>query len=88
MSKADELQAISDLIDEAKRIVASTADWEVKYRLVFGLHISMQIRDAGFEFTYYDPDTSYEEDVEAYMCALERWRSSLGNLVTKAPDAD
>lgn len=50
-------------------------EWKQKYDLVFQTHrhkIEPALEDAGLNLEYYDPDTSYEEDVRAYVYALER----------------
>jgi hypothetical protein len=54
----------------AKKIMESDVDWETKYGLIFG-DISMSIRQLKIILNYYDPDTSYEDDVRAYYCAIE-----------------
>jgi phenylalanyl-tRNA synthetase beta subunit len=44
--------------------------WERKYDLIFSNEISSKIRSMTYNIEYYDPDTSYEEDVNAYVNAL------------------
>ena len=47
--------------------------WEHKYSVLFNKHkmkISPLIRKIGIDFIWIDPDTSYEEDVAAYMLSL------------------
>lgn len=53
------------IYERAKRIIASDLDWEEKYDMIFSEEISRR-----FSLDYYDPDTSYEEDVIAFMNAL------------------
>lgn len=77
----DKLKEIVDLIEQANKIYNSTADWEIKYDLIFDLGIWQKIREAGFSFDYYDPDTSYEEDVQAYLSALNEFKEKLGNVL-------
>lgn len=51
----------------AKAIVNSEAlTWKQKYDLIFSDEISKQ-----FDFNWYDPDTDYEEDVQAFMTGLD-----------------
>ena len=46
-----------------------------KYDLIFSDEISRN-----FNFDWYDPDTSYEEDVNAYMWALEEHINKLKRI--------
>ena len=46
---------------------SSDTSWELKYELIFSEEISVAIRNTGVSFEYYDPDTTYEEDVRAYV---------------------
>jgi hypothetical protein len=57
------------------RIILDLADsnvltWEEKYDSVF--HINRKITELGYKIDYYDPDTSYEEDVAALCGAITR----------------
>jgi len=52
--------------ERAKRIVASDLEWSNKYDMIFSEDIS-----GLFSLDYYDPDTSYEEDIMAFMRALD-----------------
>ncbi len=49
-------------------------DWRTAFDLVFSTPVSRTasslIARLNLEFDYYDPDTSYEEDVLAYTTAL------------------
>ena len=55
------------IFERAKRIVDSEQlTWKKKYDLIFSHEISQQ-----FDFDYYDPDCGYEDDVRAFMNALE-----------------
>lgn len=76
LSSVDELRLI---LDEAKRIIVSTASWEIKYDLIFSEAISKRVSQL-IRLEYYDPDTSYEEDVRAYVDALENKVAELGTL--------
>jgi hypothetical protein len=52
--------------ERVKRIIASDLEWEEKYDMIFSEEVSRK-----FSLNYYDPDTSYEEDVMAFMNALD-----------------
>jgi hypothetical protein len=54
--------------NKAKKIVNSKLSWEAKYDLIFSDKISKK-----FNLNYYGPDTSYEEDVMAFMKALDSY---------------
>jgi hypothetical protein len=54
------------IYERAKRIVRSDLEWDQKYDMIFSEEISKK-----FRLDYYDPDTSYEEDVRAFMDALD-----------------
>jgi adenosine deaminase len=58
------------LADAAKAVCDSDADWETKYDLIFSEEISVAVRATGVSFDPCDPDTSYQEDVLAYVEAL------------------
>jgi hypothetical protein len=54
------------IYQRAKRIISSDLGWDEKYDMIFSEEISRK-----FSLNYYDPDTSYEEDVMAFMRALD-----------------
>lgn len=80
MNKNSSIRELVSLVKEANQITESTADWDVKYDLIFGLGIHQVIKEVGLNFSYYDPDTSYREDVQAFIRALNEFMESLGNL--------
>lgn len=72
------------LLEKIERIVASNADWEFIYDRafnIFGNEISPLIDELGLSFDYYDPDTSYEEDVMALTNALKDIKRNLVKIV-------
>lgn len=66
---------IYDLHKKAQQIVASDMSWEQKYDLIFNQEMSKEVfawfKNFGFPMDYYDPDSSYEEDVCAFMHAFD-----------------
>jgi hypothetical protein len=86
----EDLKQIFELINKAEMIYNSTADWEIKYDLIFSedTKIWKKIRDAGFSFDWYDPDTTYEEDVTAYIYALRKFRESFGDFFERQKEDD
>lgn len=61
---------LKELYYKAKEIVDSDISWEAKYDMIFSEDISQQFFKLASSFTYYDPDTSYEEDVMAFYNAF------------------
>jgi hypothetical protein len=67
MSKSAKLRS---LVAQANEIFDSESlSWEAKYDLIFSKDISRKVFDL-IDLRYYDPDTSYEEDVKAFVNAL------------------
>jgi hypothetical protein len=58
------------LARDARAIADSDATWESKYDVIFP-GISRAVSSLGFAPDYCDPDTSYQEDVEAYVYAIQ-----------------
>lgn len=54
---------------EVDRICDSMASWETKYDMVFSDEVSIRMHEL-VTFDYYDPDTTYEEDVRAFRNAV------------------
>ena len=46
-------------------------DWDEKYNFIFSEHISKQIFKALPDFSYYDPDSGYQDDVMAFYLAVK-----------------
>lgn len=63
----------------------SYALWETAYSLIFNKNLSHKIRDIfnelNINFEYYDPDTSYKEDVLAYYNAVKHEVETLTKLI-------
>lgn len=62
------LRDLMSLYSKALEIYNSGLSWEAKYDLIFSKEISGRI-----SLKYYDPDTSYEEDVTAFMKAFAEY---------------
>lgn len=73
-SQVYQLKKLFDLIDKADSIYESDREWEDKYDQIFDMRIGSQISQLGYRFDWYDPDSSYEEDVTYYMNALRDWK--------------
>jgi len=76
-----EIERFLKLAEMASVIRDSKASWETKYGLVFSDQISIPIREMeSVNIDYCDPDTSYEEDVCAYVQALEEKAKELKSI--------
>lgn len=73
------LKEALSLIETADSLASAGGDnddeqWSVVHGLVFSEFVSRRLelvlRDLGISLDYYDPDTSYQEDVVAYVSAL------------------
>jgi hypothetical protein len=69
---------LEDLNDQTAGYTAaaeSTGDWDTAFSLVFSPALSQRVfalaRELGSSLDYYDPDTTYEEDVRAFAGALD-----------------
>ena len=62
---------LAELIDKAEVIFSNPdVSWEDKYSLIFGMKMWDKFKKAGINITWYDPDTSYEDDITAWMWAI------------------
>lgn len=67
-------------IREVEIIHESEADGEFKYRQIFSMwreEIKPLMDSYGFKFDWYDPDTTYEDDIRAFANALMEFRDQL-----------
>lgn len=65
----DKLARYLSLADRVFQIAESMASAETKYELIFSADLSCALSEI-FRLEYYDPDTTCEEDVAAYVLAL------------------
>ena len=66
------------------QIADSDASDETKYELIFSDELSRSLAKI-FSLDYYDPDTSYGEDVAAYVSALRAKCSDLQKAFEPKP---
>jgi hypothetical protein len=64
---------------KAKAIMESTQhDWEEKYDLIFSKEISGRVYDLKTgSGVWYDPDTTYQEDTEAFFRQFKEYVEAL-----------
>lgn len=75
---ADNLYLINKILGKADLIFnAKDLSWEEKYDLILSDKISMRVNHL---FDYYDPDTTYEEDVCAFMNGFREYVENRNKL--------
>jgi hypothetical protein len=65
---------LQQVYKDAKEIFESSISWEAKYDLIFSDNISKKV-----SFRWYDPDTSYEEDVTYFMKGFDTYMNESAN---------
>ena len=79
----DELK-LSAIITKAIAIYNSDNDWKFKFYAIFSSQISGEIyylcEKLNISMNYYDLDTTYKEDVEAYICHIKSVNRNLNSL--------
>lgn len=71
-----EIENFEKIFKKLTNIVESDLDWDVKFDLVFSKNISQKMLSI-YSFEWYDPDTSYCEDVMAFYRAAKEKNESL-----------
>ena len=75
---AERIKHLLEIFEMMEAIIDSDLDWEQKYDLIFSEDISISISKLNLLQDYYDPDSSYKDDVLAYYNAVkdcvERYR--------------
>lgn len=83
MISLEDMRKFVELAEMAQTISKTGADPEVIYGLIFSPEISRKTFALDPGFSYYDPDASYEEDVEAFVSAVtaraESFKKVLGS---------
>jgi len=75
---ADNLYLINKILGKANLILNSKdLSWEEKYDLILSDKISVRVNHL---FDYYDPDTTYEEDVCAFMNGFREYVENRNKL--------
>lgn len=66
-----------EIYNKANAIMKSNLSWIDKYQLIFSENICMKTLDV---FNWYDPDTDYRDDVNAFMYAFKNYMEKEGLL--------
>lgn len=82
--KEETIIKLVELNRQANNIFTSDLQWKDKYEMIFNDDISVLVNKM-VTLEYYDPDTTYEEDVTAFMNAFNKKISELKKLI---PDTD
>ena len=56
----------------------------IRYELVFGAykkHVALLAKELNLSLDWYDPDTTYEEDIHAYVCCIKELREQLDSII-------
>jgi hypothetical protein len=77
----ESIRELVRLRDRAVLIVDSDASWETKFNLVFSDDLSLRVWELDSGFDYYDPDTTYEDDVRAFVEALQERVADLEKIL-------
>ena len=85
IQRATEMEA--DIREEESWVVISNAYWETAYEAVFGTSkdVHSALRALNTRLEYYDPDTTYEEDVRAFVDALREKVEQLEHVLGDSP---
>ena len=67
----ESIRELARLRDRAVQLRDCGSCWATKYEAVFSKDLSRKVWELDHSFDYYDPDTSYEEDVRAFVDALQ-----------------
>lgn len=76
-----------ELADLAQRIRDSNGTWETKYDIIFSDDISGAVRATSIDVDWVDPDTTYEDDVCAYVAALMIKAIDLRHILASVDDS-
>lgn len=82
------LAKLRQILGVAEDIVrAEEFTWENRYDLIFSNQIARQVSNlfhaSPIVFDYYDPDSSYEDDVTAFVDALEDHIEKLASFASR-----
>lgn len=81
--KTDKQKLLKQIRKVQRTFEDDALDWESKYDIIFHWHsykISILLKNLGISLDWYDPDTTYEEDVTAYVKALFAIRPDVEKL--------
>jgi hypothetical protein len=68
MAKQPTFDELHLIYNEARKIFDSNLSWEAKFDLIFSENVSRKV-----ELNWVDPDSSYKDDVTAFMDEFDRY---------------
>ena len=71
---------INSIMDAIAIFQSDAITWKTKYDLIFSIHatiINPNLKKLNLSLDLYNPDTSYQEDVMAYVRAIEEMEKEL-----------
>ena len=82
MNIKNKIETFNELFTEMENIILSDSEnFKLKYNLIFSKNISDPIsdllRELNIKLSYYDPDSSYKEDVMAFYEAIKDIKEEL-----------
>ncbi len=67
-------QILRDIDHHNAILDSKDLDWFAKFKLIFWEYaLHRDINESGFYFDWYDPESSYEDDLRAYVKALNKF---------------
>lgn len=80
-SEYEELQNFYEKLSKwEEEAVLGELSWEDLYDIVFSKKVSKQICEILPNFTWYDPDTTYQEDVVAFITQFKEYFNAIRRL--------
>lgn len=80
-SEYEELQNFYEKLSKwEEEAVLGELSWEDLYDIVFSKKVSKQIYKILPNFTWYDPDTTYQEDVVAFITQFKEYFKTIRGL--------
>lgn len=67
------MNELEETFNYIQRIYNSDLSWEAKFDLIFSSEGSQKFCKLARHFDWYDPDTTYEEDVSAFFYAAKSY---------------
>jgi len=81
----EKIRELCQWMDETISVAGNPGvSWEVRHQLVFGAyrkHIAPLAKELNLDLDWYNPDTTYQEDIMSYIHCIGELRTQLGSIV-------
>jgi hypothetical protein len=77
----------NERVQEIVQVATTNNDWESAYDIIFPTHVR-GVRAADPDFSWYDPDSSYQDDVLAFANALKERAERLAAFEVSQSEID